>query len=86
MRQVYSKPKYHNYMRNGGPQQPEFQEDRGIKKYGNIFGHQRKSNVRSQQNLHIRPIADIYAAASPIARSKLPQLQNPPTPNYLHRS
>ena len=47
-KQVYQKPKYHNYMRNGGPKQPYFEEEnRMIKKYGNIFNvnHRRNNSM-----------------------------------------
>jgi len=49
-KQVYSKPKYHNYMRNGGPKQPYFdEENRMVKKYGNIFNVNHRRN-NSMQN------------------------------------
>ena len=52
-KQVFSKPKYHNYMRNGGPKQAYFDDDnRMVKKYGNIFNvnHRRNNSMQNAMN------------------------------------
>lgn len=73
-------------MRNGGPEEVLFREEkRGIKKYGNMFNQHfqsgNRNNYSSTPNLNHLP--DIHSPSSSLFQKRLPDLSHTPNSQYF---